>query len=304
MNTIDAYMKKRARFFATYKKSFQAMPDKDFEKLIDMANDKSSQAFDMKSISLDIPAVKKNHGSMEVIYLGEDRGGDQDLIFYLHGGGYISGPIPDYFKALEYLIKRLGVRAILPIYPKASLYTYKDAYREIFSFYKDLLTEGLSSDKIHLMGDSAGGGLALGFAMYLRDQGFDQPKHTIMYSPWLDLNTDNPDIKDYEDLDPMLAPWGSRKIGRLWAGSDEDMKNPYASPIFGDFEGLGRLSIFVGTKEIFYPDCLKFHKVLEEKNIDHDFEVGQGLPHIYPIFPAVEGYEALDKVCQIIKDEA
>lgn len=304
MNTIDAYMKKRARFFETYKKSFQAMPDKDFEKLIDMANDKSSQAFDMKSISLDIPAVKKNHGSMEVIYLGEDRGGDQDLIFYLHGGGYISGPIPDYFKALEYLIKRLGVRAILPIYPKASLYNYKDAYKEIFNFYKELLDEGLSSDKIYLMGDSAGGGLALGFAMYLRDQGFDQPKHTIMYSPWLDLNTDNPDIKDYEDLDPMLAPWGSRKIGRLWAGSDEDMKNPYASPIFGDFEGLGRLSLFVGTKEIFYPDCLRLHKILDEKNIDHDFEVGKGLPHIYPIFPAVEGYEALDKVCQIIKDEA
>ena len=289
MNTIDTYMKRRAEFFEAFKKSFQVMPDEDFEKLIDMANERSSQAFDIKKLSLDIPAVKKNHGSMEVVYLGEDRGGDPGIIFYLHGGGYISGPIPDYFKALEYLIKRLGVRAVLPIYPKASLHTYKDAYKEIFSFYKDLLDEGLSSDKIYLMGDSAGGGLALGFAMHLRDQGYDQPKNIVVFSPWLDLNTDNPDIKNYEDLDPMLAPWGSRKIGRLWAGSDEDMKNPYVSPIFGDYEGLGRLSIFVGSHEIFYPDCLRLHKILDKKNIDYDFEVGQGLPHIYPIFPAEIG---------------
>lgn len=44
------------------------------------------------------------------------------------------------------------------------------------------------------MGDSAGGGLALGLVLALREQGKSRamPKEVVVYSPWTDLTMSNP----------------------------------------------------------------------------------------------------------------
>src|SRR3712207_7656426 len=53
-------------------------------------------------------------------------------------------------------------------------------------------TRGRST--VTLAGDSAGGGLALGLAQTLRDQGLPQPRRLLLVSPWLDLTLGNPDL--------------------------------------------------------------------------------------------------------------
>ncbi len=51
------------------------------------------------------------------------------------------------------------------------------------------LTESLhiSPSNIIVMGDSAGGSLALALSMYLRDEGYRLPRALVLMSPWVDM---------------------------------------------------------------------------------------------------------------------
>ena len=85
----------------------------------------------------------------------------------------------------------------------------------------------------------------MSFAEYLKaETTLPQPGHIVMLSPVLDGTLSNPDAKTYERIDPMLGIDGSKYFIKLWAGQlpIEDYR---ISPINGDLEGLGRLSILL-----------------------------------------------------------
>lgn len=80
------------------------------------------------------------------------------------------------------------------------------------------------------MGDSAGGGLALGLAHALHNESVPQPKQLVLLSPWLDVTMSHPEIPKYEDADPILSSWGLKRVGELWAYSADNTNHIYVSP--------------------------------------------------------------------------
>lgn len=240
---------------------------------------------------------------MQVFTWNDKQDKNQKNILYFHGGAYTSQPNTFHFSALNNIAEKLDAKALLPIYPKVPRFTYKDAYPKLDKLYRNILEKTASNENLTIIGDSSGGGLALGFAMYARDKHLAQPKDIILLSPWLDINTNNREIVKYEAQDPILSPWALNKLGTLWAGSAEDTKNPYISPIFGAFSGLGKISIFVGTHEIFLPDNEKLHKLLTAKGIKHNYFVAEKMQHVYAIKPIPEGKMAQNRMVEIIKQK-
>ena len=55
---------------------------------------------------------------------------------------------------------------------------------------------------------------------------------------------------------------------------------------------LARITLFVGTHEVFYPDILQFANRLKEDNIEHDLYIAEKMNHIYPVYPTPEGEES------------
>ncbi len=53
--------------------------------------------------------------------------------------------------------------------------------------------------------------------------------------------------------------------------------------------------LFVGTDEIFYPDVTKFFHMLDT-DVSNELIVGEGMNHVYPIFPIEESGPACRKV--------
>ena len=128
--------------------------------------------------------------------------------------------------------------------------------------YKKILSDVDSPEQIIIMGDSAGGQISLSFAQYLKKLDLNQPSHIILSSPVLDATISNPDTAVYEKSDPMLAIPGSKYIIKLW--SDElPLDDWRVSPMHGDLNGLGHIIMSIGTKEVLYPDAVKFSKMLE-----------------------------------------
>lgn len=172
------------------------------------------------------------------------------------------------------------------VYPKEPVYDCEEAYDRCLAYYRGYL-ENNDCGKIVFMGDSAGGGLALGLAEALRDQGDTCPEELILISPWVDVTLSNSDIKDYENLDPMLGIDGLRRMGEVWANG-LDMTDPRVSPIYGDLSGLGRVTLTTGTWEVLYPDSLVLAEKLKKAGVDCNLIVGERMIHCYPICPIPE----------------
>ena len=75
------------------------------------------------------------------------------------------------------------------------------------------------------------------------------------------------------------------------------------SPIYGDLSGLKKVTTFVGTREILLTDNALFHAKLLEAGGDSTLHVGEGLDHVYPMFPTPEGHRARRDLVRIVTGE-
>jgi acetyl esterase/lipase len=215
---------------------------------------------------------------------------------YLHGGAY-TGEITKQHWALIGALADAGVRVEVPLYGLTPQHTYREAYPLVTEVYRQLL-ERLPAAAVTLAGDSAGAGLALGFAQELTAAGLPQPRRIVLVSPWLDLTLSQPAVRDIAPHDPWLSPAGLVELGRAWAGGD-DPADPRLSPVNGPLNGLALVSVFIGTRDVFYPDVCRLRDRATAEGAALDVTVCAGAVHVYPLTPTPEGRAAADR---IVKD--
>ena len=229
-----------------------------------------------------------------------DRRADRAVI-YLHGGAYISEIAPQHWALVSRMVDA-GVRVDVPIYGLAPQHTYRDAYPFVTAVYRQLLAD-VDSSGITVAGDSAGGGLALGFAQTLRESGLPQPRRLILISPWLDLTLSNPDLPAVEARDPWLCIDGTREAGTVWAGGD-DPTDPRLSPANGPLTGLAPMDVYVGTHELCLPDVLLLQDRALSEDVKLQVSVCVGAVHVYPLVQAPEGRAAARQIVRRVADAA
>ena len=236
---------------------------------------------------------------MQLFYMNVESQSNS-LIIYLHGGAYVSEILPVHWLMLDKITKMVDATFIIPDYPLAPYADYKDCYEKLTVFYKKVL-QYYPDRKIILMGDSAGGGLAAGFAMHLKELNLPVPEKLILLSPWIDLVMDNPEIDDYIKNDPLLKKDELRVDAQYWANGT-DLRDYRISPTYGDVSALTDVTLFAGTHEFFYPDIVKFKNKLDAAGIPNRIYVGQELDHVYPAFPIPEADEAISIISEIINN--
>lgn len=243
---------------------------------------------------------RREDEGMPVYYL-RPRTPSNTVIVHLHGGGYIATAFSAHAWLLDHLARRTGADIVMPLYPLTPHHTWQEAHRLVLDLYRRTVAEN-PGKRIILMGDSAGGGLAAAIALSLAEAGDTQPDELVLISPWVDITNANPDIADYVDADPLMAPEPLAEIGRSWAG-DTPLTDWHLSPIYGDLSGLKKVTTFVGTREIFLPDNALFHAKLLEAGVDSTLHVGENLNHAYPMVPTPEGRRARRDLVRLVTGE-
>ncbi len=208
---------------------------------------------------------------------------------YLHGGAYVSEIAKQHW-ALIGALADAGVRVDVPLYGLAPQHTYREAYPFVTEVYRRLLT-GTSASGVTLVGDSAGGGLAAGFAQTLPALGLPQPARLVLIAPWLDLTLGNPEIPAVARHDPWLSPVGLVELGRAWAGGD-DPADPRLSPANGPLTGLAPTHVYVGTRDLALPDVRLLERRATAEGAQVTTTVCEGAVHVYPLTPTPEGRAA------------
>lgn len=234
--------------------------------------------------------------SMNCFYLPSKT---NDVILYIPGGAFVSNPHILQWNFIFEIAKKTRCGIVIPIYPKAPLHTYKETYDKLIPLYEKILET--NPNKLTIMGDSAGGNIALSLALQLKNLKLKTPDNIVLYSPCLDLTMNYEDIKLYEKVDPMLGVDGLYEMYKAWAGG-EDLTNSIISPIFGDFKKIGKISIFVGTHEILYPETKKFFDITLKQGVAINYFEKAGMNHVYPAHPIPEAKQAINHVAEILKN--
>ncbi len=219
-------------------------------------------------------------------------------ILYLHGGSYVTTFTRQHWNFLSKLAERTNSAIIAPDYPLAPKHRWADAYRMLFALWDSIDLILPHKDRV-LMGDSAGGGLALGFVQTLRDAHLPMPSSVIMLSPWLDVTLENPQIQTLDELDPFLSIEALRKAGTAWAGGSNPRRMEI-SPIYGHFENLPPMSLFIGTKDILFPDCRRLHDTCLATNTPLDYYEYKHMIHVWMLMPIPESKQTLDQIAGIL----
>lgn len=223
------------------------------------------------------------------------------VILFLHGGAYIYSMQDVHWQFAEELLRKTNATIIIPDYPLAPQATALDAFAFMDALYAEIL-ETTSPEQLILMGDSAGAGLALGFVQSLRNENKPLPQQLILLAPFLDVAMRNPDNVDAEKQCHILTIKGLQLAGTAYAGT-LDLKDYRVSPIYGDFSGLPKLSIFIGTSDLFIADVRKLVSKLENENIAFNTFEYPKMVHDWVVLPNLpEAYHALEQVVSLITD--
>ena len=202
------------------------------------------------------------------------------VIFHIHGGAWNGGVPCTGQRAFIEIADELRLNIVSVEYRLAPEHPYPAGLEDCVSAYLGLLEEGLDPDNIVLMGESAGGNLCLALMLWLKDHGKPLPGGSVLISPGTDFTVleekkraalEHPeDLKLSEDYETY----------RMYVG-DADVRDPYISPIFGDFSGTSPVLVQYGSTEFFAEDGEKIvHRLMADK-VDVTAHCWEYMPHVF-----------------------
>lgn len=223
------------------------------------------------------------------------------VILYCHGGGYSTGS-KVYARTLT---TKLAVSTSMDVlsfdYRLAPENPYPAATEDAMKAWNYLMLLGYGARDVIVAGDSAGGNLALSLVLKLKEENRLLPRGLVLMSPWTDLTSSGKSHETQAQIDPVLsAPYLEQMIQNYAA--EEDLKNPFISPLFGDFKGFPPVYIQVGENEILLSDSTCLHKKMIKENVSVRLDICKGMWHVFQMSPLKNAYEAMDRFAEFIYD--
>jgi acetyl esterase/lipase len=206
------------------------------------------------------------------------------VVLYLHGGGYTTGSIKSHAGLIGKIALETGIPHLAINYRLAPEHTYPAALDDAIKAYLWLLEEEhFNPDDIILIGDSAGGGLALAALLKIKAMGLSKPLAAVTISPWTDLTVSGDSALSNPEKDPILDVEKAREWGQWYAGNTS-LQDPFVSPLFGDLSDLPPILIQVGTDEILLSDAVRFAVFAAMKDSDVTLSIEEDMSHVWHFF--------------------
>lgn len=225
-------------------------------------------------------------------------------VLYIHGGGYVNEALDAHWHFVGRAMLRTGVRIVFPQYSLAPEFTCEDALPELLHTYEEIL-KNVPPEKIFVMGDSAGGGLALSLLQDLREHALPQPRHAILISPSVELGV--PDLETdaqaraLEEKDIMLSFRSFSTLRNRWRGTlpETDWR---VQPFYGSLEGLAPAVLFTGTADILNCCAHRFQKKAREENYPLEFCEYPEMFHCWLLLPIPESWKPRKRIYEILRE--
>ncbi|KAJ3056282.1 hypothetical protein HK097_007494 [Rhizophlyctis rosea] len=200
--------------------------------------------------------------------------------------------------------KYCRARVLSVDYRLAPEYTFPIPLNDVISAYLSLIQPPADSgepayrpEQIIFMGDSAGGGLALACALWLRDDSrFPMPGGLVLFSPWLDLTHSLPSWRLNNPFDYLPdASTDPKHItttrSHYYISHNQDLKNPYVSPLFATTHHkhpLPPILIQCGDAEKLRDESIVFTTDVMKHQQNVQLELYEDMVHVFQMWAGVE----------------
>lgn len=199
-------------------------------------------------------------------------------ILYLHGGAYVAGRIEDFRPFAAWLAAKSGIAVGSLAYRLAPEHPFPAALEDACAAVRALRAQGIAPDRLALVGDSAGGGLALATTIALREAGEPLPAALAVLSPLTDMAATTGSRLTNAVRDDVLSLRHEEQLARWYAGSTP-LDAPLLSPVRADLAGFPPTLIHVSDAEILLDDATRLAERLRGVGVPVELEVWHGLPH-------------------------
>lgn len=228
-------------------------------------------------------------------------------ILYLHGGSWISGSPAGYRAFLSRVSQAAGAVVLSVDYRLAPEHPFPAGLNDSVTAYGWMAENGpggkAPATASFLMGDSAGGNLALAALLRLKDLHLPLPAGVVALSPATDFTGKSPSLVSRAAVDPIINPAILPALIPIYLGKDTKPTDPYASPLFGDYRGMPPLLLQVGDREVLLDDATRLARRATGQGCDVTLEIWDGMPHVFqgfaPFLP--EACQAIEKIGEFIR---
>lgn len=204
-------------------------------------------------------------------------------VVYVHGGGMVCGSVELYDRIIAKYVQQTGVPFLAVDYRLApehpGLAPINDSYAALRWLRERAPELGVDPDRIAVMGDSAGGGIAAGVAIAARDGGVPLAKQILIYPMLDDRNT---------EPDPELVPFATWTYDNNYTGWTALLGDaaggahipPLAAPARLDqCAELAPTFIDVGELDILRDESVRYALALTHGGVSCELHVRAGAPH-------------------------
>jgi epsilon-lactone hydrolase len=202
-------------------------------------------------------------------------------LIYLHGGGYTRFTAHSRLTPALLVAAATGDEVISVDFTDAPRGNWKIVTDQVLSVWRALLAKGTAPASTGIFGDSAGGGLAAGSVLKMRDQGLPLPGALYLMSPWTDITDTGDSYLTLAGLDPVIEIDSSSWNAGAYA-DPADQKNPYASPIYGDYsKAFPPTLIQGGTREMLLSGFVREYQAIRGGGHEAVLDLYEGMPHVF-----------------------
>ncbi len=202
------------------------------------------------------------------------------VILYTHGGGYIANTMHTARKAIGHLAKAAGTLALTPDYRLAPEHPFPAQLEDTTAAYRWLLERGFEAHSIAIAGESAGGNLATGTALKLREMSLPLPGAIIGFSPWFDLLGETETFDTNAATDGFLSRDASAMMASMFLGG-ADPHGPLTNPRHADLAGLPPMYLTAGGHETLLSAITDFADRARAQGVQVELEIAAGQQHAF-----------------------
>jgi acetyl esterase/lipase/ketosteroid isomerase-like protein len=251
-----------------------------------VADTTSTRNFNEGGAALEgIASRASNLGGVPAVTLEPVVGEPERTIVYYHGGGYVSGSPPDRYLPLAGAVA-LGAQARVHAvdYRLAPETRFPGAFEDCLAAYRwTVRNSGADPQTVAVLGDSAGGNLAVAITVAARDEGLPLPSCVAVISPFADLTLSGASM----ELRKLVDPYVTRELLQSMATeylSGADPADPRCSAVFADLHDLPPLLIQVGEDEILFDDAARIRDAAVAAGVDTTFQPWTHGIHVWPVY--------------------
>ena len=202
-------------------------------------------------------------------------------LIYLHGGGYTRFSAHSRLGPPALAAVATGDEVISVDYTVAPRGNWKTITDQVLSVWKAILAKGVAPTGIGMFGDSAGGGIAAGSVLKMRDQGLPLPGALYLMSPSCDITQQGDSYQTLSGVDPVLdldsSAWGANAYA-----DPQDQKNPYVSAVYGDYaKAFPPTLIQGGTREMLLSNFVREYQAIRGGGHEAVLDLYEGMPHVF-----------------------